>query len=111
MKETGKLGCVVRHLDNKMPTFFDNNFIGWLTPPERSDLRYKAKSAAKTIMKKSGADHVVYEYVQYRNNEHEGTAHYYSGLQFSDSEFYARVASIPNASIGAFHRGTFSPKL
>lgn len=95
----------------RMPTFYDSQFLGWLTMPERSDLRYRAKTAAKSIFKSSGADHVIYEYIQYRGDKGDGTAHYYSGLQFNDKDFHKVVESIPHSFIGAFHRGTCSPKL
>jgi hypothetical protein len=95
----------------KMPTFYNNMFVGWLTPIERSDLRYKAKTAAKDVFKTSKADHVVYEYIQYRGDDEHGTAHYYNGLPFDHTEFEKKVASIPHAYIGAFHSGTCSQKL
>lgn len=95
----------------KMPTFYNGAFLGWLTMPERSDLRYRAKTAAKSVFSSSSVAHVVYEYIQYRGDDGDGTAHYYDGLKFNESDFEKKVASIPHAYIGAFHRGTCSAKL
>lgn len=90
----------------KLPTFFDSRFLGWLNDAERSDVRYNAQKAAKVIFKQERPDHVVYEYISYKNNGNAEAAHFYSGLPFNNDDFEKKVASIPHAKIGAFHRGT-----
>ena len=63
------------------------------------------KASAEIVLKESGADHVVYCSIEYKDDDSVKVARFYNGLKFSDAEFYKSIDELEgNPFIGAVHR-------
>lgn len=88
----------------RIPTFIDGNFQGFLDVSKIIILKNEAYKNAVKVQREKKADHMIYGYFDIDSEGKVSTARLYSGIAQDDNSFYSKTAKIPNAHIYALHK-------
>lgn len=85
--------------------FFDGKyFAGGIPKRDIPKLKAEYRAAAHKVLDESGADHVVYCYIDYDSEGEITMARFYSGLKMSDAEFDKTTGELTDDFfVGAVH--------
>jgi len=86
--------------------FINGQYVsGGMKKRDLASTKAEYEKSARQVLEASGADHVVYCYIEYDGDNNITLARFYSGVKFTEDEFYKATGELTgDYYVGAVHK-------